>query len=55
MPIDQLVCKKCGYTWVPRVPSPKECARCKHRAEEWEHVPTEREVQAGEQLDSPTV
>jgi len=39
MPIDQLICKKCGYTWVPRVPSPKECARCKHRAEEWEHVP----------------
>jgi len=22
-------CPRCGYTWTPRVPNPKECPRCK--------------------------
>jgi hypothetical protein len=26
-----LTCPKCGETWVPRVPEPKECAYCKYR------------------------
>lgn len=24
----KIVCEKCGYMWVPRVPSPKKCPRC---------------------------
>jgi len=23
-----LVCHRCGYEWVPRVPQPKKCPRC---------------------------
>jgi predicted Zn-ribbon and HTH transcriptional regulator len=23
------VCKKCGHIWVPRIPNPQMCPRCK--------------------------
>ncbi len=26
-----LTCRRCGYTWEPRVPKPKECPECKAR------------------------
>jgi len=24
-----LTCKRCGYSWVPRVPVVRQCSRCK--------------------------
>jgi len=24
-----LECKRCGYVWIPRVPSPVTCAKCR--------------------------
>jgi len=26
-----VTCQKCGYTWLPRKPDPKECPECKSR------------------------
>lgn len=29
--ITLVTCEKCGYTWLPRTPVPKECPVCKRR------------------------
>lgn len=26
--LQTLTCKRCGTTWVPRVPNPKACPKC---------------------------
>ena len=26
----RLICQRCGYRWLPRVPEPKRCARCRN-------------------------
>ena len=26
--LPQLVCKRCGHKWTPRVPNPKRCPKC---------------------------
>ena len=37
--VTEMECMQCGYHWVPRVPNPKVCPRCKHynwRKSPWE-------------------
>lgn len=29
--LKQKTCKKCGFVWLPRVPHPKQCPKCKSR------------------------
>ena len=26
---DEITCKRCEYTWNPRIPNPRVCPRCK--------------------------
>ncbi len=27
-PLLELICKRCGHKWIPRVPKPRRCPKC---------------------------
>ena len=43
MQLPRLKCKRCGYTWVPRIETkPKTCPNCKNP--NWDEERSEREM-----------
>lgn len=38
MEIPQITCNRCGHTWIPRIPDPLKCPRCKNLLKNWKET-----------------